>query len=678
MEHIETKLGNYQLTRLLGRGGFANVYLGEHIYLKTPAAIKVLQVQLDEHALEKFLAEARIIAHLQHPNIVPVLEFGIEHDTPYLVIAYAPHGSLSELHPRGATLPYETILRYIQQMAAALQHAHERKIVHRDVKPGNMLVGNNRSLMLSDFGIAITEDNPSLPDDPHETGTIGTVTYMAPEQLHGQATTASDQYALAVVAYEWLCGVPPFDGTPLDIARQHIQVAPPPLHEKVPGISAEIERVVMRALAKNPQERFASVQEFADALTSATNAARPGLLIHSSQPSILRPASISAARTSAPVFQPTDYHAATELVSFSPTGDLPSNDTPIPPASPLPVRLSAALQHIPRRKVVIGLSGLAGVGVVAGLGALTLHHNGKPAVTNSSHPKSRPGTIAKTQPSPSATANPDQNVLPIINGIASRPTLTTNAAGTLDLFVRGADNALWHKHYDGAWHPWESLGGQLAGEPAATSWGADRFDVFAKGADNTLQHTWFDGTWHPWESLGGNYTSDAAAVSTAPNALDVCLRGTDNATWHTWFYNGAWQPPASLGGGCLSGPALSTWGPNRLDVYVRGGDSGVWHRAYDGSWHDWEPLQGSTVVEPAACSWSGRLDVFIRGSDTNLWHKWFDGTTWHSWESFGGSLVAAPAVASWVPNRIDVIGRGYGNALQHTWFDGGWHGWQQL
>lgn len=670
MEHIGTKLGNYQLSKLLGQGGFANVYLGEHIYLKTPAAIKVLQVQLDKKALEKFLNEARIIAHLQHPNIVPVLEFGLENDTPYLVMSYAPYGSLSELYPEGTILPTNMILTYIRQMASALHYAHERKIVHRDVKPGNMLVGQNHTLMLSDFGIAIEEDNPTLPADPRATGVIGTVTYMAPEQLRGQGTQASDQYALGIVAYEWFCGVTPFDGRPVEIARHHLLTPPPPLREKVPTISASIERVVMRAIAKKPEDRFSNVIEFADALAAATDS-NLGLFLNPVQSGILRPS--SAALSSAPGFQPADYHAATEFVSFSPN-ELKST-RPAQTSALTPLLNSKLLQRVPRRTMVLGLAGLATVGVVASLGALSLHH--QPMTTGKAKGQTTP-VAHKPQPTPSPTADPDLNARAIINAIASRPTLTTSAAGTLDLFIRGGDNALWHKHYDGTWHPWETLGGQLVGEPAATSWAAGRFDIFARGADTTLQHRWFDGTWHDWESLGGAFTSEAAAVSTAPNTLDVCLRGTDNATWHKWYDGTSWHDWESLGGGCLSGPALSTWGPGRLDLYVRGGDNGVYHKWNDGTWHDWEQLQGSTVVDQAASSWSGRLDVFIRGSDTNLWHKWFDGSAWHTWESLGGSLTAAPAAVSWGSSRIDVIARGAGNVLQHNWFDGSWHGWQPL
>src|SRR5437868_304870 len=129
------QLGNYRLTRLLGHGGFANVYLGEHVYLDTLAAIKVLQVQIGGGEREQFLKEARMIAHLLHPHIIRVLDFGIQGTTPFLVMDYAPNGTLRQRHPNGTRLPLATIVAYVRQVASALQYAHDHYFIHRDVKP---------------------------------------------------------------------------------------------------------------------------------------------------------------------------------------------------------------------------------------------------------------------------------------------------------------------------------------------------------------------------------------------------------------------------------------------------------------------------------------------------------------------------------------------------------------
>ena len=268
-EYIGRQLGNYRIIRLLGEGGFAQVYLGEHIYLKTTAAIKVLLANLPKNDLQVFLNEARIIARLRHPQIVRVLEFGIDNgNAPYLVMTYAPDGTLRNRHPRGSIVPQEKIVAYVKQVAAALQYAHDQRLVHRDVKPENMLIGRNNEILLSDFGIAIALHNTL---SQNQTNISGTVAYMAPEQLQGKPRPASDQYSLGVVVYEWLCGSRPFEGSNfLQIAAQHLQTPPPPLHERLPYLSLEIEEVVMRSLAKEPTARFPSVQAFADALANVS------------------------------------------------------------------------------------------------------------------------------------------------------------------------------------------------------------------------------------------------------------------------------------------------------------------------------------------------------------------------------------------------------------------------
>jgi len=264
--HVGEQLGHYSLIQLLGHGGFADVYLGEHIYLGTQAAIKVLDMRLTGDGVETFHSEARIIAHLEHPNIVRVLDFGIEEHTPFLVMSYAPNGTLRQQHPKGTRMSPANVLPYVRQVAAALQYAHNEKLIHRDVKPENMLLGRNKEVLLSDFGLAIVAYSSS-----HESrrDASGTIAYMAPEQARGQPRPASDQYALGVVVYEWLCGERPFSGSYLEVASQHVLAEPPPLCQKVPGLLTAIEQVVLKALAKDPHERFASVQDFANAFEQA-------------------------------------------------------------------------------------------------------------------------------------------------------------------------------------------------------------------------------------------------------------------------------------------------------------------------------------------------------------------------------------------------------------------------
>ena len=265
--------GNYQVLGLLGKGGFAEVYLGEHIYLKTRAAIKILHTQLGEEDQQRFLGEARLIAHLDHPHIVRVLDFGLEGALPFLVMDYAPLGSVRHLFKRstqGHGTALERIASFIRQVADALQYAHDHKVIHRDIKPDNILLKSSTEALLSDFGIAVVIQSAQLaPLD-----IAGTVDYTAPEQLEGRPCPASDQYALGVVAYEWITGERPFHGSVAELYVQHREVPPPPLRTKVADVPPAVEQAVLKALAKDPRRRFSSVREFASAIEQAIHVAQ--------------------------------------------------------------------------------------------------------------------------------------------------------------------------------------------------------------------------------------------------------------------------------------------------------------------------------------------------------------------------------------------------------------------
>ena len=271
-DRIGQKLGNYHLVRLLGEGGFAEVYLGEHVHLGTRAAIKILHTQLAADDIEIFRNEARTIAQLEHPHIVRVLDFGVEAKTPFLVMGYATNGTLRQRHPKSTRLTLTTVLPYVKQIADALQYAHDEKVIHRDVKPENMLIGKRQEILLSDFGIAVMAQSSRYQNAQDMAGTI---TYMAPEQIQGKPRPASDQYSLGIVIYEWLSGTRPFQGSLTEMVGQHLSVIPSPLREKLPTISPAVEEVVMRALAKDPKERFTKVSDLAIALEQASQSAQP-------------------------------------------------------------------------------------------------------------------------------------------------------------------------------------------------------------------------------------------------------------------------------------------------------------------------------------------------------------------------------------------------------------------
>jgi eukaryotic-like serine/threonine-protein kinase len=259
------RLGNYWIIKLLGQGGFADVYLGEHMSLRTLAAIKVLNDRPTREKRDRFWTEANITANLPHRHIVQVFDFDEESSSPFLVMEYAPNGSLEARH-RGERLPLTTIVSYVKQISEALDYAHRRDVIHCDVKPNNILLDANYDVLLSDFGIAVTTGR--YAPIPRIFGS--TATYMAPEQYRGRPLPASDQYSLGIMVYEWLSGHPPFCGSSSEIAMQHVHDSPPSLMRIAPRTPHAVQRVVLRALEKDPDERFSSVGTFALALERAS------------------------------------------------------------------------------------------------------------------------------------------------------------------------------------------------------------------------------------------------------------------------------------------------------------------------------------------------------------------------------------------------------------------------
>jgi eukaryotic-like serine/threonine-protein kinase len=266
---IGETVGDYRLLKWFGGGSFGNVYLAEHLHDHTQVAIKVLAMRLTyPRDLRSFLNEARTF-RLRHPHIMPLLDFGLSRqDEPFLVMDYAPNGTLRDRHPKGSRVPLPTVVDYATQVGSALQYAHDQRLVHRDVKPENLLLRSDRVVLLSDFGIATAAHSTDSLSTSE--GVSGTALYMAPEQWKGKPLPQSDQYALAVVIYEWLTGRCPFVGnTVFEVMSQHDTKLPPSLLEQVPDLSSEIEEVLFHALAKNPKERFASIRAFINALRQA-------------------------------------------------------------------------------------------------------------------------------------------------------------------------------------------------------------------------------------------------------------------------------------------------------------------------------------------------------------------------------------------------------------------------
>jgi eukaryotic-like serine/threonine-protein kinase len=253
--------GRYRIVRRLGAGGMANVYMAEDEELDRPVAIKILNDRYanDELFVERFRREARSAAALSHPNIVSIYDRGEAEGTYYIAMEVIDGASLKELIRQNGRLRPAQAIAYTRQILSALRFAHKNGIVHRDIKPHNILIGAEERLKVTDFGIARAGASQMT-----EAGSImGTAHYLSPEQARGaQVTAASDLYSVGVVLYEMLTGDVPFTGdTPVEIAMKHLNDAPRPPSARVPGIPADLDRIVMRALAKDPQDRYRSAEE---------------------------------------------------------------------------------------------------------------------------------------------------------------------------------------------------------------------------------------------------------------------------------------------------------------------------------------------------------------------------------------------------------------------------------
>ncbi len=177
--HLKQQFGNYHLQQKLGQGETSEVYLGTHVLFHNLVAIKFIP-RLSESDFTRFITQASVLTRLRHPHIVPVLDFGISDGTAYLVMDYAPNGHLRQRHPKGSRLPLETVVDYVKQIASALHYVHQQHLVHRDIKPHNMLVGEHNEIMLSDFGIAVMTHSLHPQQEDHIDDFEGTAPYAAP------------------------------------------------------------------------------------------------------------------------------------------------------------------------------------------------------------------------------------------------------------------------------------------------------------------------------------------------------------------------------------------------------------------------------------------------------------------------------------------------------------------
>jgi len=383
-ELIGQSIGRYHIVAPLGEGGMATVYKAFDTRLESDVAIKFIRrenipTNQMERMIVRFEREAKRMAKFQHPNIVKVMDYGEYQGSPYLVMPYLPGGTLKDLIKArgGKPFPYQEAARILSPVGRALQYAHEEDTIHRDVKPANILLTKGGQPMLADFGVAKILD---LEEGQTLTGTgmgVGTPKYMAPEQWKNQVLPQTDVYALGVVFYEMITGRVPYDAeTPAGMLEKQLTEPLPQAHMFVPALPQDVERVINKALARQPEERYADMAAFAldleklAALTS--NAFQPAgdeqetiddaLGSQSSdQPSVFSPKTASSDKSAAQTYSTLDILVPSPVQPFPQHAS--SDRTPTPPASDTAKPVQA--KNKPARKIILWVAAcLVGLGLI--------------------------------------------------------------------------------------------------------------------------------------------------------------------------------------------------------------------------------------------------------------------------------------------------------------------------
>ena len=353
---IGKKIGGYEILELIGRGGMASVYRAHQVSMNRVVAIKMLPSQYlnDDTYMQRFHREVKIVAQLEHRNIVPVHDYGEENEQPYIVMRYMAGGSIDDLLVDGA-LELDQIVKLLDQIAPALDYAHSKNVLHRDLKPSNVLMDDNGGAYLTDFGIARILGDPV--NSITTQGVVGTPSYMSPEQAQGQTLdNRSDVYSFGVMLFEMATGRRPFESdTPYSIAVMHVTQPPPPPRSINPKIPLPVENVILTCLSKNRDSRYKDAVTLAEALRHAVSP--PVVNLYDTQRGMVRP------DLSPPVEQTPPPAPYIPPPPSSGTSYVPAGGT----SSSLP-----AVQHRVRLRRKPNLIFSAALGGLLGCGLLTL------------------------------------------------------------------------------------------------------------------------------------------------------------------------------------------------------------------------------------------------------------------------------------------------------------------
>jgi len=385
LDLVGKDLGRYHILERLGEGGMATVYKAYDTRLERHVALKVIRpdVGQGEEMLKRFEREAKALAQLTHPNIVHINDYGEQGGLPYVVMDFLPGGTLKQ--KLGQPMAFPEAARLLAPIARALEYAHQQKIIHRDVKPANILLTQSNAPMLSDFGIAKILESRSKTELTATGAGIGTPEYMAPEQWLGKAESRTDIYALGIVFYELVTGRRPYTAdTPAAILLKHINDPLPSPRQFVRDLPYQVEQVLNKALAKNPEDRFQTMGEFADRLEQLATSSRVGAtrtvsaanggateLVQPAGTSMKPPANWPAAGSRSPATPPPPSRPYVVPGSYSGTGSYPNTGAspatgPRPATGPYSVT-GAVPEVIPQKRNPRVVWLIAGLSVVLAL-----------------------------------------------------------------------------------------------------------------------------------------------------------------------------------------------------------------------------------------------------------------------------------------------------------------------
>ncbi len=324
-------IGKYRVKRELGRGGMGAVYLAEQPALGREVAIKELIVSpaADPTALTRFMQEAQVMARSNHPNLVQVHDMEQLGDARYIILEFVRGRSMRDLLTAGR-VPLPTVFAVMHGVLQGLNYAHRHAIVHRDMKPENVLISDEGDVKVADFGIARLTDDAGGGSTATKTGTtVGTPQYMSPEQVStSKVDGRSDLYSAGILLYELVCGRPPFVATEVDgpftLMAKHVQAPPPPPALHRPDVDRELEHVILKALAKRPEERYQTGAEFDAALERVADRIAPGWK-HALEPG----ADVSK-------MVPDTDKTMVMMPAYAPAPPPPAASAPTPPVAPSP------------------------------------------------------------------------------------------------------------------------------------------------------------------------------------------------------------------------------------------------------------------------------------------------------------------------------------------------------